>query len=195
MIKKINMKTTNNPQATLDQMAQTAMDNIKEYQSKTNITDQIPLIKEATSRIIYHINIADQADLDIVLIAVALLLQSGGYMKGVTNRKILVSDYELSKRKVVLAMKSTRCPYSLRTIARANRDLIAQIAKEMEAPGNLYSQYKIYNPEILKQNEETQLSHAIYCTDFQRENSKAPQEVIRFLSEREFNYKNKSNKN
>jgi len=121
----------------------------------------------------------------------ALILQSGGYLKGVNNRKVTVIDYELTKRKLVAAAKAVKCPYTLRTIARVNRDTIALVAEKFNAPGNLYSQYKVHNPNILKADPKMQLEHAIYCTDFQRENPNIPQEVLSFLSTREVKRKEK----
>lgn len=164
---------------------------LKDYTYTDSALDQTKSIKDYTIRIAETIAKNDQTDIETVLLAISMILQSGGYLKGVNNRKVCLQDYELHKKKIISSMKSNRCPYTLRTIARVNRDFIAKVARKTRTVGNLYSQYKIYNPEILKENEETQFEHAIYCTDFQRENPVIPTKVLNFLSTREISRKNK----
>jgi len=165
----------------------------QEYECEDPEQNMIPYVKEHTLRLIKQISLMDQIDPQTVYIALAILIQSGGYLKGVSNRKAYLIDknYELSKRTVINAMKASKCNCTLRTIAKFNRDTIAEIAYKRKIPGNLYTKYKINNPDILKASIETQWQHAKYCTDFQRENPNLPIEVLRFLSTREIKRKEK----
>lgn len=193
------MKNPKNPSNKgLDLSYEQLIENIntenQEYQDVEKEEDLEPYVREQTLRLIKQIALNEETEPETVFIAFAAILQSGGYLKGVSNRKILLTDkkFELTKRTIINAMKITKCGCTLRTIARHNRELIAEIAFKRKIPGNLYTQYKIHNPEILKQTPEEQWIHAKYCTDFQRENPNAPFEVIKFLSTREIKRKEKS---
>lgn len=188
-MKKKTLTNNTNTAKTLDDIIEKVEKNLDLYEIMNNEVDQIQSIKDTTMKIVQQISLAEHIDVDLAFISFALLLQSGGYLKGVTNRKILIGDYEFSKKKVILAMKTVKCVYTLRTIARVNREIIAKIAKKMKYPGNLFSQYKVRNPDILKKSEEVQLEHAVYCTDFQRENPSTPEEVLNFLLNREIKNK------
>lgn len=168
--------------------------NLENLTSDDSTMNMIPKIQEQTTKITEYLAYVDQVEIPVAFTGFMMILQTGGYLKGVQNRKINMQGYELTKRKVIEAMKKTQCDFTLRTIARVNREIIAKIAYATKTIGNLYSQYKIYNNLIIQKEEDIQLNHAIYCTDFQRENPNTPPEVLNFLANREISRKAKNKK-
>lgn len=149
-----------------------------------NKIDEEDVIKKAAQIITKVANMHDIKP-DHALIGVCAILQSGGYLKNVENRKITIDEVTFNKKEILLAAEQSNSNYTLRTIARCLRSQIATIAKKYEIPGHLYAQFRLENPNILSiKDPNEQLNIAAYCTDFHLDNPEAPQIVHDFLTNR-----------
>lgn len=167
---------------------------LEQHQYKSTTEETIAYAKESLSKIINTISINENIPPQIVLIGIAEILQSGGHIRGVLARKAYIGNWDITKKHLITTMNTVRCNCTLRAIARANNKLIAKISKKRKIYGNLYPQYKTFNPEIIQKDENTQLEHAVYCVDFQKDNNDAPAEVLKFLNQREIEKKSKRKK-
>lgn len=123
-------------------------------------------------------------------IAILLLLQSGSYMKSVSNRLIKLDDKEFTKREITHALEQIKAPnITLRNIAYVYRDDMATVARKYNIPGNLYAQFKIINTNINPASQEAK-EISFYCTDVQFDNPNAPQAARDFLSRRKIKRSN-----
>ena len=165
------------------------MDDIKSEASKyvhsANSTENVTYHKDCFHRIAVHIASLDGVEIKTVYLGLSEIIQTGGHTRNVTIRTARVGEWEISKKRLISIMNSMRINCTIRAMAKANRDLIAEISKLRNIPGNLYQQYKTYNPQVISLPENQQLEHYIYATDFQKDNPKAPTEVIKFLNQRE----------
>lgn len=128
------------------------------------------------------------------LIGICALLQVGAYLKSVANRKIKISGTEFNKKNLIFAAEQIECKYTLRTIARYLKCIIAVIAYKNDIPGHLYSRFKLENANLIAQNDPNKNKmFSVYCTDFQIENPETPPPIREFLANREKfrNYKKK----
>lgn len=163
----------------------------KEYQYASSQEENNLYAKESLERIVRHIAKNEDVEPFIVVMGITEILQSGGHIRGVTMRKAIIGNWDITKKRLINIATTLRINCTLRAMARAHKDTIAKMAKYRKIYGNLYPQYKIYNPKIISADEETQLNHAIYCVDFHKDNKNAPQEVLEFLNQREIDKKGK----
>lgn len=141
-------------------------------------------VKNVALQVIDKVSKLSGTNLEESIIGTSLLLQSGAYNLQVPDRKIIVAGKEFTKKTLNTALDLVGTKYKLRRIATSIRDIIVATAKANKMPGNLFNQYKSYNPEILKEKEEIILEHMIYCTDFNSDNPNAPRKVLEFLAQR-----------
>lgn len=163
--------------------------------TKESLQDDIQ-IRQFLIRVIQKVADTHKVNFDHALIGFCALMQAGGYLKSVTNRKITVGGIEFSKRTILYAMEEISCKYTLRSLSRYNRAIIAKVAKKYNYPGHLYARFKIENPNLIANlPSEEQEYYARYCTDFQIENPDTPPLVREFLANREKsrNYSSKKN--
>lgn len=199
--KSINENTENQNQETETKTYQTFqtieelesnLDNItSKYKYKSQTAENTEAAKDAFMKVVNVISEREDVSPLIVTLGFAEILQSGGHIRGVTIRKAIIGSWDITKKQILNTLSLIRCNHTLRAIARANNKLIAKISLKRGIPGNLYPQYKTTNPTIITQTEETQLLHAVYCVDFQKDNNDAPEEVLKFLNEREIEKKKK----
>lgn len=167
---------------------------LEKYQYSTNNDETMEQARICLIKTINILTSGGDVTPQTAMIAIAEILQSGGHIRGVTARKVYYGDWDLTKKRLVSVLSTARCNCTLRAIARAHNKIIAKIAMQKRIYGNLYPQYKTYNPNIIQESEEIQLQHAIYCVDFQKDNKDAPLEVLQFLNQREIEKKNKNNR-
>lgn len=186
---KTNNKKDNNPKNLLEDMDKELENTLERtsYQSNNEENNQYAL--ECCNKVIEFIANQDGVTPTIVLIGIAEIFQSGGHTRSVTARKANVDGFTLTKKQLVNCMSATRCNTTLRSMARAINKKIAYISYKRKIYGNLFPQYKTYNTQIISADDETILKHAIYCTDFQRDNKDAPEDVLKFLNQREVDKK------
>jgi 2-phosphoglycerate kinase len=114
------------------------------------------------------------------------LLQSGAYLRSVTNRKINSNGVEFTKKNLVFASEQVNNPYTLRAISKSLRDIIVKVSFAYEIPGHIYSQFKLENANyVATKSKQEILQIASYCTDFQLDNLHTPSIVREFLAIRE----------
>jgi hypothetical protein len=167
---------------------------LQKHSFRSNNEEINKIAQENLVKTIKLVSDTQQVSPQVVMIAIAEILQSGGHIRGVSIRKAQVGNWEFSKKDLINALSTIRCNCTLRAIARANNKIIAKISKQRKIHGNLFPQYKSYNPKIITENETTQLEHAVYCVDFQKDNQDAPEEVLKFLNQREIDKKTKRTK-
>ena len=113
------------------------------------------------------------------LIAIAILLQSGGTTRGCDGNlqtTIASKPYKLSQlRKALSESKLKNCE---RKLARTLAEPIAEIAFKFSIPGNLSKQIIRAHPERSFTAEET-----VYLSDFQADNPNCPEIIRRFILE------------
>lgn len=167
----------------------------KYLMSRDNLQEDIQ-IRQVLIRLIQKVADTHKVNFDHAHIAFCALMQAGGYLKSVTNRKITIGGVEFSKRTILYAMEETSCKYTLRSLSRYNRVVIAKVARKYNYPGHLYARFKIENPNLVANlPPDEQNYYARYCTDFQIENPDTPPLVREFLANREKtrNYSSKKN--
>jgi len=158
------------------------LSNMEQITSKYKIEQENQLdlqeIKQTAIKLIQKIAVIEQIEFDHALIGVCALMQSGAYLKSVTNRKVIIGGKEFSKKTLIYAAELINCNYTFRVIARSLNDVIAKIAYKYQIPGHLYSRYKIENVNIIVNNSiEQNRLNATFCADFQIENPKTPSSV------------------
>lgn len=181
----MNKKITQDDTENLDEFEKRVNQITRDYNVTTeNKIDEIAL-RKTTTQLVTTIAAIKQITFDHALIGLAALIQSGGHLRSVQNRKIRIKDVEFTKKDLLFASDQINNPFTLRTIARGINKTIAAIAIQMKIPGNLYSQFKIENPNHRPDFIQTEtLKIAVYCTDFQYENPDTPEIVKVFLSNR-----------
>jgi hypothetical protein len=144
---------------------------------------------EATiHKLIYKFSLLQETEYDHAAIGMCCLLQSGSYLKSVTNRTIKIGGTTFTKKNLIFASEQIENTYTLRYIARYMKKTIAKIALHYKIPGHLYSRFKIENATLIASNTEEQNRElATYCTDFQIENTETPEIIIEYLANREKN--------
>lgn len=151
-------------------------------------------IREKASQIVQKYAMIENITFDFALIGICGLLQSGAYLKSVTNRKIKINNKEFTKRSLLFASEQVDNKYTLRKIARSIKYIIAQIAVYYGIPGHLFARYRLENANIVAQIPKEQIIlFSAYCTDFQIENVNTPQTIREYLANREKNRTYKKN--
>ena len=136
----------------------------------------------------------EQVDFNHAFLGICTLLQTGAYLKSVTNRKVKIADKEFTKRSLLFVMDQTQCKYTLRIVARFIRDQIADISYNYRISGHLYARFKIENATLIASNsDEENRTLASYCTDFQIDNPNTPEQVRQYLANREIARSKKKN--
>lgn len=152
---------------------------------KENI-DNDPQIRITVIKITLRLAAYEQIDEDLALLGICSLMQSGAYLKSVTNRKITIGGKDFSKKTLLSIAEQIECKFTLRVIAKFLRTKIAQVGIKYKIPGNLYSKFKVENANFIANNTpEENTKIAAYCTDFQIDNPDTPPKVIEFLALRE----------
>lgn len=159
----------------------------KKYDPTINQKEDEKQAKEATIKTIDRLARIENVSFEEAAVAFCYIMQSGGYLLSVSDRRVIVGGHEYTKKSLIAALESINSKYKLRRLARSFRNNIIKISRINKLQGNLFSQYKKENPETLKLDDSTLLEHMIYCTDFNVDNPEAPQEVLKFLSQRETN--------
>lgn len=163
----------------------------KDFQYSSSQEENNQYAKASFNKMINHIAETEDIEPIVAVLGVSEIFQSGGHIRGVSMRKAVIGNWDITKKRLINTMSILRINCTLRAMARSHRDLIAKAAKIRKIYGNLYPQYKIFNPKIISADEETQLNHAIYCVDFHKDNKNAPQEVLEFLNQREVDKKSR----
>lgn len=170
---------------------------VKTYAITQELIEDEGPIRHKAIQIINKYAMIEQIPFDFAVIGVCGLLQSGAYLKSVTNRKITINNKEFTKKSLVFAAEQVDNKYTLRKIAKILRQTIVRIAYTYYIPGHLYSRFKIENANyIANLDPENIRIIASYCTDFQIENPNTPPIIREFLATREKNRSttNKNNK-
>lgn len=116
---------------------------LSKYNVTSNNEDQERNIRLKASEIILKLSEIEQVSFEHGTIAVCALLQSGAYLRSVTNRKIVSNGIEFTKKNLVFASEQVNNIYTFRAIAKSLKNIIALISLEYELPGHLYSQFKL----------------------------------------------------
>lgn len=157
--------------------------------------EEVP-IKHKIIQIVNKYATIENVPFDLALIGICSLLQSGAYLKSVTNRKIKISNKEFTKKTLVFAAEQVDNKYTLRKIARVLKHIIAKVSYKYNIPGHLYSRFKIENANFIAQNTpETNRILATFCTDFQIDNIETPAIIREYLANREKNRSMSNKKN
>lgn len=190
MIGKKDKNTTNNTIENLEERFEAIKD---DYAVTQEAADEKAIIRQKANEIIAKYSQIDSISFDHAAIGICSLIQSGAYLKSVTNRKIRINNHDFSKKTLLYAAEQVGNKYTLRAIARSLQKIIAKIANNYNIPGNLYARYKLENATTIASNSaEENKRIAIYCTDFQLENPDTPTKVREYLANRE---KDRTNKN
>lgn len=165
--------------------------NIDQITDKYTITRKIEdesEIRKTIATIVKKQSITEEINFDQSLVGLCCLLQTGAYLKSVSNRKINIANHEFTKKSLLYVMEQSECKYTLRNIAKHLNKTIALISLKYQIPGHLYARFKAENASLIANNSpEQNLILAAYCTDFQIENPDTPEIIRNFLSTREIN--------
>jgi hypothetical protein len=143
-------------------------------------------LKTAVPQLITKLATIQNVTFDHALIGICGLLQSGSYLKSVSNRTIKISNIEFSKKNLLFAMDQIECKFTLRQIARYLKFETAKISRKYGIPGHLFSRFKTENALSYNNlSEETRRIYSAYCADFQLENPDTPPEIRQYLATRE----------
>lgn len=172
--------------------------NLEEIAKNTKLVNEKQIdtetLKKYCSELIKRVATNTDSDIKTATIATLLLLQSGAYLKGVSNRNIKLNDKEFSKRDLSISLETIKSNKSLtlRNIAYGLRDEMVQASRLYNVPGNLFARFKTqYSEQIAKLNDQETFEHSLYCTDVQSDNPKTPALVKEFLAKRKIGKQNK----
>lgn len=167
---------------------------VDKYQIKKDDPERTTNLDTTIASIAAKLAKIEDVDFDQAMLGICSLLQSGAYLKSVTNRKTTIADKEFDKAGLLKAAEQANCKYTLRVIAKHLRKTIVTVARKNELPGNLYAKFRTENQTHINSiPKEEALELAIYCTDFQLDNPDTPEIVTKFLSNREQNRNQKKN--
>lgn len=177
----------------LEQAQENALSLAQRFTVEKESAEDEKQLKNTTAKLIQKISKNEDIPFEHALIGLCGLMQSGAYLKSVSNRKIKMGGKEFTKKSILFAIDQIECKYPLRKIARLLKHTIAQVAMEQSIPGNLYAKFKIENANLIAQsNAEDIKKYSTYCADFQIENPDTPPIVREFLANREKNRKKPS---
>lgn len=161
---------------------------INQYTVEQEKPEDDPLMLPTINKIIYKLASLHSTTEDHATIGFCSLLQSGAYLKSVSNRRIRIAGIDFTKSDLLFILQSMECRYTLRNIARYLKNTIALVSYQYQIPGHLFARFKIENPNLIAENDtETIRKFATYCTDFQIENPNTPKEIREYLANREIN--------
>lgn len=164
--------------------------NLSELENfKKNSSGNIRVTSEITSEVADQIikNIAEKKGISdtVAMALIAGLVQNGGTNKGAGNSaKFTLGEYTLTAQELGNFIKKLNEGGTVRQLARAMADEIADISIEMGFEGDLANQMRYDYPDITK-------DEAVWCSNFQTTNTKCPDRVRNWLVE---NYRKRFNR-
>lgn len=156
------------------------------YNLRKDYNEDDTQVREYLIRLIDKLASINKVEFDLARLGYSAVMQAGGYLKSVTNRRIIIGNVEFTKKNIIYASEELGNKYTLRAIARYDKNAIARIALKYNYPGHLYARFKIENANFIAQQTPEQCIYlSVYCTDFQIENPDTPPIVREFLANRE----------
>lgn len=161
------------------------------YKPSTTKQENITISQENFNKIVIELMRMKKCDYNTAAYGLCDLFQSGAHLRGVQNRDTMINGILISKQDIIQAMKVIKLAgpndkaISLRSLARAMREVIHDSSRARDIPGHLAKNYKEYlileNKWGTEINENMYNDHSYYCADFQFDNPYTPLEVRKYM--------------
>jgi hypothetical protein len=159
------------------------IDNLKNIQENARVTSE--MTEKTIEKIINTLAAKKGISETIAVALISGLVQNGGTNKGAGNSaKFALGDLTLSAQELGNYIKREQSNGTIRQLARAMADDIAEVSLALGIEGDLANQMRYDHPDITQEE-------AIWCSNFQTTNTNCPILVREWLVK---NYRSRFNR-
>jgi hypothetical protein len=156
---------------------------LKHIQDNARVTSE--MAEKTVEKIINTLTGKKKISETIAVALIAGLVQNGGTNKGAGNSaKFTLGDQTLSAQELSNYIKKEQANGTVRQLARAMADEIAEVSLALGIKGDLANQMRYDHPDISQEE-------AVWCSNFQTTNTNCPTLVREWLVN---NYRNRFNR-